>query len=85
MTSASGNGYIDVNAWPHPGRQRPRLASPRWPPSRSRRGRLSSPELSLTSFSVGSQYAGAQATVYVVHSDGTQEAIPATVAADGTP
>ena len=40
-------------------------------------------ELSLT-FSVGSQYAGAQATVYVVHSDGTQEAIPATVAADGT-
>ena len=40
-------------------------------------------QISLT-FSVGSRYAGAQATVYVVHSDGSQEAIPATVAADGT-
>lgn len=40
-------------------------------------------ELSLT-FSVGSQYAGAKATVYIQHGDGTTDVQEATVAADGT-
>ncbi len=40
-------------------------------------------ELSLT-FSVGSQYAGAKATIYIQHGDGTTDVQEATVAADGT-
>lgn len=40
-------------------------------------------ELSLV-FSVGSQYAGAKATVYIQHGDGTADVQEATVAADGT-
>lgn len=40
-------------------------------------------ELSLT-FSVGSKYAGAKATVYIQHGDGTTDVQEATVAADGT-
>lgn len=40
-------------------------------------------ELSLV-FSVGSQYAGAKATVYIQHGDGTTDVQEATVAADGT-
>lgn len=40
-------------------------------------------ELSLV-FSVGSQYAGAKATIYIQHGDGTTDVQEATVAADGT-
>lgn len=83
VTSASGNGYIDVNAGSAPAANVPAGVTPLATFEVVAEGDVQFSELSLT-FSVGSQYAGAQATVYVVHSDGTQEAIPATVAADGT-
>lgn len=83
VTSASGNGYIDVNAGSTPAANVPAGVTPLATFEVVAEGDVQFSELSLT-FSVGSQYAGAQATVYVVHSDGTQEAIPATVAADGT-
>ena len=83
VTSASGNGYIDVNAGSTPAANVPARITPLATFEVVAEGDVQFSELSLT-FSVGSQYAGAQATVYVVHSDGTQEAIPATVAADGT-
>lgn len=83
VTSASGNGYIDVNAGSTPAANVPAGVTPLATFEVVAEGDVQFSELSLT-FSVGSQYAGAQATVYVVHSDGTQEAIPAKVAADGT-
>lgn len=83
VTSASGNGYIDVNAGSTPAANVPAGVTPLATFEVVAEGDVQFSELSLT-FSVGSQYAGAQATVYVVHSDGSQEAIPATVAADGT-
>ena len=83
VTSASGHGYIDVNAGSAPAANVPAGVTPLATFEVVAEGDVQFSELSLT-FSVGSQYAGAQATVYVVHSDGTQEAIPATVAADGT-
>ena len=83
VTSASGNGYIDVNAGSTPAANVPAGVTPLATFEVVAEGDVQFSELSLT-FSVGSQYAGAQATVYVVHSDGTQETIPATVAADGT-
>lgn len=83
VTSASGNGYIDVNAGSTPAANVPAGVTPLATFEVVAEGDVQFSELSLT-FSVGSQYAGAKATVYVVHSDGSQEAIPATVAADGT-
>lgn len=83
VTSASGNGYIDVNAGSTPAANVPAGVTPLATFEVVAEGDVQFSELSLT-FSVGSQYAGAQATVYVVHSDGSQEAIPAKVAADGT-
>lgn len=83
VTSASGNGYIDVNAGSTPAANVPAGVTPLATFEVVAEGDVQFSELSLT-FSVGSQYAGAQATVYVVHSDGSQETIPATVAADGT-
>ena len=83
VTSASGNGYIDVNAGSTPAANVPAGVTPLATFEVVAEGDVQFSELALT-FSVGSQYAGAKATVYVVHSDGSQEAIPATVAADGT-
>lgn len=83
VTSASGNGYIDVNAGSTPAANVPAGVTPLATFEVVAEGDVQFSELSLT-FSVGSQYAGAQATVYVVHSDGSQETIPAKVAADGT-
>lgn len=83
VTSASGNGYIDVEAATAPASNVPAGVTPLATFEVVAEGDIQFESLNLT-FSVGSQYAGAQATVYVVHSDGTQEAIPATVAADGT-
>lgn len=83
VTSASGNGYIDVNAGSTPAANVPAGVTPLATFEVVAEGDVQFSQISLT-FSVGSKYAGAQATVYVVHSDGSQETIPATVAADGT-
>lgn len=83
VTSASGNGYIDVEAATAPASNVPAGVTPLATFEVVAEGDVQFSNLSLT-FSVGAQYAGAEASVYVVHSDGSQEVIPATVAADGT-
>lgn len=83
VTSESGNGYINVEPGSAPAANVPAGVTPLATFEVVAEGDVQFSELSLT-FSVGSKYAGAQATVYVVHSDGSQETIPATVAADGT-
>ena len=83
VTSESGNGYISVEPGTAPAANVPAGVTPLATFEVVAEGDVQFSQISLT-FSVGSKYAGAQATVYVVHSDGTQEAIPATVAADGT-
>lgn len=83
VTSESGNGYISVEPGTTPAANVPAGVTPLATFEVVAEGDVQFSQISLT-FSVGSRYAGAQATVYVVHSDGTQEAIPATVAADGT-
>lgn len=83
VTSESGNGYISVEPGTTPAANVPAGVTPLATFEVVAEGDVQFSEIALT-FSVGSQYAGAKATVYVVHSDGSQEAIPATVAADGT-
>lgn len=83
VTSASGNGYIDVEAATAPASNVPAGVTPLATFEVVAEGDVQFTNLSLT-FSVGTRYAGAEASVYVVHSDGSQEVIPATVAADGT-
>ena len=83
VTSESGNGYISVEPGTTPAANVPAGVTPLATFEVVAEGDVQFSQISLT-FSVGSQYAGAKATVYVVHSDGSQEAIPATVAADGT-
>ena len=83
VTSESGNGYISVEPGTTPAANVPAGVTPLATFEVVAEGDVQFSQISLT-FSVGSRYAGADATVYVVHSDGSQEAIPAKVAADGT-
>lgn len=83
VTSESGNGYISVEPGTTPAANVPAGVTPLATFEVVAEGDVQFSQISLT-FSVGSKYAGADATVYVVHSDGSQETIPAKVAADGT-
>ena len=85
VTSASGSGYIDAEPAAS-GVQADNVPAGVTPDASftvEAVGDATFTELTLT-FSVGSQYAGANATVYITHSDGTSEARNVTVAANGT-
>ena len=75
VTSASGSGYIEVLP-ADTGVQADNVPAGVTPDA-------TFTELTLT-FSVGSEYAGANATVYITHGDGSSEVREVTVAANGT-
>ncbi len=83
VTSASGNGYISVEPAGAVASNVPAGVTPLASFEVVAEGDAEFTELTLT-FSVGAQYAGAQATVYITHSDGTNEVRDVQVAADGT-
>lgn len=85
VTSASGNGYLDVQpaASGVVADNVPAGVTPLATFEINPEGDITFTKLTLT-FSVGTRYAGAEATVYVTHSDGSDEAFPVTVTADGT-
>lgn len=83
VTSASGNGYINVEPASAPASNVPEGVTPLATFEVTAEGDAEFTELSL-SFSIGSRYAGATATVYIQHGDGTTETTQATVAPDGT-
>lgn len=83
VTSASGNGYISVEPAGTVASNVPAGVTPLASFEVVAEGDAEFTELTLT-FSVGAQYAGAQATVYITHSDGTNEVRDVQVAADGT-
>lgn len=79
----SGNGFIHVDPSDAAASNVPEGVTPLASFEVVADDNVSFTELSLT-FSVGSQYAGAKATVYIQHGDGTTDVQEATVAADGT-
>ena len=83
VTSASGNGHIDVNAGSTPAANVPAGVTPLATFEVVAEGDAEFTELTLV-FSVGAQYAGANATVYITHGDGSNDVMETTVAADGT-
>lgn len=83
VTSASGNGYISVDPAGTAASNVPEGVTPLATFEVLEHGDVEFTQLSLV-FSLGTQYAGAQATVYIQHGDGTTETQQATVAADGT-
>lgn len=83
VSSASGSGYISVEPESIVASNVPDGVTPLATFEVLEHGDVTFTELSLT-FSVGSQYAGAKATVYIEHGDGTTDVQEATVAADGT-
>ena len=83
VSSASGSGYISVEPENIVASNVPEGVTPLATFEVLEHGDVTFTELSLT-FSVGSQYAGAKATVYIEHGDGTTDVQEATVAADGT-
>lgn len=83
VSSASGSGYINVDSVTTVASNVPEGVTPLATFEVTAVGDVEFSELSLT-FSVGSRYAGATATIYIEHGDGTQETQTATVAADGT-
>lgn len=83
VSSASGSGYISVEPESVVASNVPEGVTPLATFEVLEHGDVTFTELSLT-FSVGSQYAGAKATVYIEHGDGTTDVQEATVAADGT-
>ena len=83
VTSASGSGYIDVEPVSEVASNVPAGVTPLASFEVVAEGDVEFTELTL-SFSIGARYAGAKATVYIEHGDGTQETREVTVAADGT-
>ena len=83
VSSASGDGYISVEPHDVVASNVPEGVTPLASFEVVADDNVSFTELSLV-FSVGSQYAGAKATVYIQHGDGTTDVQEATVAADGT-
>lgn len=83
VTSASGNGYISVEPAGTVASNVPAGVTPLASFEVVAEGDAEFTELTLT-FSIGAKYAGAQATVYITHSDGTNEVRDVQVAADGT-
>ena len=79
----SGNGFIHVDPSDAAASNVPEGVTPLASFEVVADDNVSFTELSLT-FSVGSKYAGAKATVYIQHGDGTTDVQEATVAADGT-
>lgn len=79
----SGNGFIHVDPSDVAASNVPEGVTPLASFEVVADDNVSFTELSLT-FSVGSKYAGAKATVYIQHGDGTTDVQEATVAADGT-
>ena len=85
VTSASGSGYIEVLP-ADSGVQADNVPAGVTPDATftvEAMGDATFTELTLT-FSVGSEYAGANATVYITHGDGTSEVREVTVSANGT-
>lgn len=83
VTSASGSGYISVEPDSTVASNVPAGVTPLASFEVVAEGDVEFTKLTLT-FSVGAQYAGAKATVYITHSDGTSEVVETTVASDGT-
>ena len=83
VTSASGSGYISVEPVSTVASNVPAGVTPLASFEVVAEGDVQFTQLTLT-FSVGAQYAGAKATVYITHSDGTSEVVETTVASDGT-
>lgn len=85
VTTASGNGYIDVESAPTGtvAANVPAGVTPLATFEVTAEGDVQFGELNLT-FSVGTRYAGATATIYIQHGDGSTESRTVTVAADGT-
>lgn len=79
----SGNGFIHVDPSDVAASNVPEGVTPLASFEVVADDNVSFTELSLT-FSVGSKYAGAKATVYIQHGDGTTDVQEAAVAADGT-
>lgn len=83
VSSASGNGYISVEPSSVVASNVPEGVTPLASFEVVAEGDAEFTELTLV-FSVGTQYAGANATVYITHGDGSNDVMETTVAADGT-
>ena len=83
VSSASGSGYISVEPSSVVASHVPEGVTPLASFEVVAEGDAEFTELTLV-FSVGTQYAGANATVYITHGDGSNDVMETTVAADGT-
>lgn len=83
VSSASGSGYISVEPSSVVASNVPEGVTPLASFEVVAEGDAEFTELTLV-FSVGTQYAGANATVYITHGDGSNDVMETTVAADGT-